>query len=218
MVLTTFVSFADKEPHISVQKRLVDSVRERGYDIQVFNSYDQIGSPSHTESPYAFKYYSILAARKRGYDVVIWCDSIVRLLKPIRPWIDDIQKVGVYLQKDIWSCGMWANDRALNHFGISRDEAMDIPSIYACVMAFDFRHPNTQRFLDAWKECLDAGLFRGHWTNDKQTESQDPRCRGHRHDQTCAELVAYKLGIPLSEMILNIYLHNPKYGIPLTPS
>ncbi len=219
MVLTTFVSFADQENFIRQQNNLAKSVQTRGYDIQTFRDLAEIGSPSHAESPYAFKYYSILAARARGYDIVIWCDSIVTMLKPIRPWIDEIRKVGVYLQHDeSWSCGMWSNDKALEFFGVSRDDAMKIPSVYACVMAFDFRHPATDRFLSRWKECMDVGLFRGNYTNTEQTESQDPRCRGHRHDQTCAELIAHEQNIPLSPMVLNVYMHTPKYGIPYVPN
>jgi hypothetical protein len=72
-------------------------------------------------------------------------------------------------------------------------------------MAFDFRHPITSQFFAMWKDCLTAGLFRGSWKNDKKTESQDERCLGHRHDQTCAELCAHKLGIELQPMVLENY-------------
>ena len=72
-------------------------------------------------------------------------------------------------------------------------------------MAFDFRHPITSQFLDMWKECCKAGLFRGAWKNDQKTESQEERCLGHRHDQTSAELIADKLGIKLQPLVLDNY-------------
>lgn len=212
MVRTAFVTYVD-EKYAGQETGLVNSVRSRGYDIIVFTSCAEIGSPSHKDSPYAFKYYSILEAHRRGYQIVIWCDSCLTLQRTIFPWIESIKEVGVYLQHDVsWSCGMWANDTALSYFGISRDKAMTIPSVYACTMAFDFRHSRTSQFLARWKNAMDAGCFQGRWTNKDCTESQDPRCRGHRHDQTCAELVAHELEIPLHPLVLNVYLYSPKYG------
>jgi hypothetical protein len=54
-----------------------------------------------------------------------------------------------------------------------------------------------------WKDALDNGIFNGNWNNSNNTESTDPRCMGHRHDQTCAELVAHKLAIPLQPSVIN---------------
>ena len=160
-----------------------------------FNSFAEIGSPTQTDSPYAFKLYSIEAARKRGYDIVIWCDSPFRLVRPIEPWIVEIEKRGVYLQRGGWMIGQWANDNALTAFGLTRDQALDMPNVSAGIMAFDFRNPVTHTFLRRMRECSDSGLFKGEWNNREKTESQDERCLGHRHDQTCAELVAAELGI-----------------------
>jgi hypothetical protein len=79
---------------------------------------------------------------------------------------------------------------------------MEIEAIYACIMAFDFNTPIAAEFLARWKKASDDGIFIGHWKNDAKTESQDDRCRGHRHDQTCAELISYQLGIPRSTALL----------------
>lgn len=194
MVKVAFVSFANGG-YVDIQKKLIHSVKRRGYDMIAFNSFAEIGSPTHAESPYAFKLYSLEAARKRGYDIVIWCDSPNRLVRPIEPWIVEIEQRGVYLQRDGWMIGQWANDKALATFGLTRDEALKLPNTYGCIMAFDFRNPVTHTFLRRLRECSDAGLFRGKWKNSEKTESQDERCLGHRHDQTCAELVANELGI-----------------------
>jgi hypothetical protein len=194
MANVAFVSFANGR-YIDSQKKLIWSVRRRGYDMLAFNDFAEIGSPTHVESPYAFKLYSIEAARKKGYDIVIWCDSPFRLVRPIEPWIAEIKKRGVYLQRDGFTIGQWANDKALTAFGLTRDQALKLPNVYASIMAFDFSNPITHTFLRRLRECSDAGLFRGKWNNREKTESQDERCLGHRHDQTCAELVANELGI-----------------------
>jgi len=190
------------EPYLD---RLRASVRRHSPQIQVFtySSFDEIGSPTHAENPYAFKLYAIDKVRAMGYRYVLWCDSILQLQKPIEPLLPQITARGVYLAKDGWTCGTWANDRALQGFGVSRDQAMEITSIWACFMAFDFAVPAAQEFFRRWKQACDDGLFRGtHW-NTHQTESHDPRCRGHRHDQTCAELSAYMVGISPADPVLS---------------
>jgi hypothetical protein len=201
-----FVSFST-DSYIEIGKGFERSVMKTQPEILLFSLHDfsDIGSPSHKDDPYAFKMYAIDYVHKKGYDIVIWCDSPSRLVKRIDDWIPEIEKVGVYLQKDGWMCGQWANDKALDWFGKTRDEAMKISSVYACIMAFDFRHPITSQFLSLWKQCREAGLFRGAWNNSNNTESLDPRCMGHRHDQTCAELIADRLGIELQPLVLENY-------------
>jgi len=171
-------------------------------DIFTFHDYAEIGSPSHQQSPYSFKVHAIETVRNRGYKIIFWCDSIIRLRKPIDDLIPLIKQVGVYLQADGWPVGAWANDRALNYFSVTRDGAMKIEAIYACIMGFDFSTPIAVEFFNRWKKASNDGIFVGNWKNDLKTESQDERCRGHRHDQTCAELVSYQLGIPRSPPLL----------------
>lgn len=206
MVKIAFVSYADGS-YVPVQAVLVRSIRKIHPDIPVFafNSRTLIGGPPHKEAPYGFKVYAVQYVRSLGYDIIIWLDSPNRLVMPIDTWIPEIEKVGVYIQKDGWMCGEWANDKTLAEFEVTRDESMTISNCYACIYAFDFRHPMTQPFFDRWKKACDDGFFYGLGKNDKKTESEDPRCLGHRYDQTCAELIAYKMGIPLSPLVLGTY-------------
>jgi hypothetical protein len=201
MAKVAFVSFASGNYSNSL-KDFVFSVRRFGYDVYTYSKFEEVGSPKHKESPYEFKLHAIRTVYQKGYDIVIWCDSAVRLLHPIKDWIPQIEKEGVYLQGGGCIVGNWTNDRTLEEFNITRDEAMNLPTAYACIMGFDFRHPITKTFLYKWKECADKGLFKGNWSNEFLTESQDLRCRGHRHDQSCAELVALKLNIPISQRII----------------
>jgi hypothetical protein len=62
-------------------------------------------------------------------------------------------------------------------------------------MGFDFRTKMAYNFLSMWLGAAQAGIFKGRWNNDEKTESEDSRVRGHRHDQTSAELIAYHLRI-----------------------
>lgn len=190
--------------------RLRASFRAHSPQIPVFSfsDFSEIGSPTHAENPYAFKVYAIDTVRRMGYRYVLWCDSVLQLQRPIEPLLPEITARGVYLAKDGWACGTWANDRALQAFGVSRDQAMRITSIWACFMGFDFAVPKAQEFFAQWKAACDEGVFQGLHSNDEGTESQDPRCRGHRHDQTCAELVAYRVGISPGPHVLS---PDPRY-------
>lgn len=184
---------------------LVESIKKHypKADIFAFHEYEEIGSPPHATHPYAFKPYAVDFLRKKGYSIVIWCDSCMRLLKSIESLIPDIASRGVFLQQDGWASGQWANDKSLEYFGLTRDQAMDISSVYACIMAFDFRHDVSHVFLDKWKKACDDGIFRGNWNNNLKTESADERCKGHRHDQTCAEIISHSLNIPRGWLIFS---------------
>lgn len=169
----------------------------------IFHNETDIGSPPHSRDPYAFKLYAIERVRKMGFRTVLWCDSILKLQRDLNPLIAEVRNVGVYLAGDGLKCGQWANDRALDYFGVTRDQAMEISAIWACFMGFDFQSPVASEFIRRWKAACNAGAFRGRWNNNELTESQDPRCKGHRHDQSCAELVAHAMKLPLSRPVLH---------------
>jgi len=201
--IIAFVTFSNGR-YLGREQKLRDTVRLHCPDADVFTFHDfsEIGSPPHERSPYSFKVHAIETVKNRGYKTIIWCDSVVRLRKSIDTLLPIIKRMGVYLQEDGWPVGVWANDRALEYFGITRDDAMNIEAVYACIIGFDFSNPIANEFLARWKKASNDGIFIGNWKNDLKTESQDERCRGHRHDQTCAELISYQLGIPRSRSLL----------------
>lgn len=199
-----FVNVATEGYYKEVSRDLVKSIQTHCPDAMIFsfNRFEDIASPSHADDPYAFKLYAIDYVRKLGYDVIVWCDSPIRVIAPIDAWIPEIERVGVYLQQDGWKIGQWANDKALDWFKVSRDEMMEQSNCYATLIGFDFRNPVAVKFFDMWWKAHEQGLFKGAWKNDRGTESTDPRCLGHRHDQTCCELTCYTLGIPLQPLVL----------------
>ena len=203
VAITTFAT-----GHYKVrQQALLQTAKQYAPHIPLFAYYDfnEIGSPDHAINPYAFKVYCMEAVRNKGFDIVIWLDAPVFLLRPIDEWVEEIKKVGVYLQEGGFKVGQWANDRSLAHFNLTRDEAITLPNIHAQILAFDFSNPKAQAFFEEWKHCCAIGLFKGQWNNHNKTESQDPRCLGHRHDQTCLELLANKRNIPLQKPVLSKY-------------
>ena len=110
MERVAFVTYADGG-YIPVQQILIRRIRKiyPHATIFAFNSVSEIGKncPPHSVAPYAFKVYAIEYALSKGYDIVIWLDSPCRLVRSIDTWIQEIEKVGVYLQGDGWKCGQW---------------------------------------------------------------------------------------------------------------
>jgi hypothetical protein len=194
------VSFADKVGNYQKKmKRLEDSLKGNfDGDFLGFTSYDEIGSPRHSDVPYAFKPYAIQKARDLGYDLILWADSPVYAIKPIQPVFDHIFQNDYLLFDNIgYSLGDYSSDKQLDYFNITRQQAWDIPQVMACVMGFDFTEPVTQDFFKIYKDVA-RELYPGEWSNDDLTESKDARVRGSRHDQSVISCLAYVHGLRIT--------------------
>jgi hypothetical protein len=183
-------------------------------DLITFTDEDQIGAPRHADNPYAFKVYGIENVRARGYDVILWMDSSVHPVKNLQPVLDWIEKYGYFMEYGGHVCSRWCNDISLAFFGVTRDEAEKMEMFSACFLALDFTKQITKDFFGMWKGSCVTGCFKGKWNNDEKTESQDSRCSGHRHDQSCASIIMAKLGMKQSPCgNLMAYIGNG-YGVP----
>jgi hypothetical protein len=195
-----FVSFSNKDNvyYYTMQQRYIAKSLHTisKYDYYMFTEYNEIGSPSHQESPYEFKIHAIKTVKDMGYRYVVWCDSVYNMVTDFDiELLEKITNQGVYIQEDGWKCGQWANDRSLEYFKITRDIAMNITGSHASIMCYDFNSELANQVLNKFLECGKNGIFKGKWDNTLKTESQDTRCLGHRHDQTCLELIANELKI-----------------------
>lgn len=165
-------------------------------EVAFYSDEAQLGCLPHRQAPYAFKVAAIRRAQQDGVDVVLWLDASVWAVRPLAPLVAHIAEHGHALFNGGWNCGQWTNDAMLHHFGVDRESAKAMPMYLACYMGFDLRNPRTREWLDRWEAALP--YFPGHWTNDRRTESQDPYCQGHRHDQSAGSLAAALLGMDLT--------------------
>ena len=183
------------------QERLKNEMPKHGYDGEFLFFKDTLpkGSPSHIKSPYGFKVYAIQEGLESGHNLVWWMDSSVYPIKDISRAVDLCLEQGYLFEEAGHLAGTWTNDKTLAHFGISRDEAMNIPMFSAGFTMLDFNNPIAREFFHQWKLACDSGCFQGSWDNLQKTESLDHRCFGHRHDMSCASIIAYKLGMKLAK-------------------
>lgn len=161
------------------QERLVASIPN--YEVLTFKSVDEVGAPPHSENNYAFKCYAFIKAYELGYRQILWLDASMRAIRDIKPIFDIINKDGYFFQDSGWPNNRWTNESALEYFGTNEGEMLS-----SGVLGLDFNNPLAYQFFDEWTAAMREGIFNGDWGN-------------HRHDQTCASLIAYKLGMKLQD-------------------
>jgi hypothetical protein len=154
------------------------------------------GSPTHAQSPYAFKFFALREAAIRANDVLLWADSAMLPIRDYTPMLDYIEQRGWLFIPNGWSVGQWCKDAALEKLGVSREEAMSMPDIVGGLFGLDIRNPVARDFLDRMLELsMDGVTFPGPWTNRDGECSSDLRVLGHRHDQTAMSVVRIQMGM-----------------------
>jgi hypothetical protein len=183
------------------QQRLIESLNDFDGEVLTWVSESQINSPLHKDNPYAFKIYAFEEALRQGFKRVLWVDASIYAAKPLETLWDSLDKGYMIQHAGHWT-GTWSNDRTLNYFDVTRDEAMKMPMFHGGFIALDFDNIIARDLYDLWAEAMLNGMFKGEWTNTNKTESQDTRCEGHRHDMTSLSIIANQMNLESSEPLL----------------
>jgi hypothetical protein len=142
----------------------------------------QVGAPSHSDNPYAFKIYAIEEAQRYGCNQILWLDASLYAVKDISPvwqWLDDHD---IFLEEAGHWAGTWSPQYVLDYFKITKDEAMKMPMFSAGFVGLDFRKEISREFFARWKNAMLAGMFKGSWSD-------------HRHDMTVGSIIANQMGL-----------------------
>lgn len=182
--------------------RIRDGLSKVGYG-GAFLAWDQCypdGSPTSEEAFGGFKAFCFAEARAQGYRLVLWLDAAIRVFRSLDPLFESIRRRGYLFLPEQHSVGEFCKDDALAPLGITREESFAIPSCRSTVIGLDSASPQAAEFLRQWKErATDGVTFPGpKWSGVygwPRTASQDPRVKGHRHDQTAASVIAHRLGM-----------------------
>jgi hypothetical protein len=165
-------------------------------DILFFTEENQIDSPTHKENPYAFKTYAFQHALDLGYKKILWLDASIYAIKDISSVWNMIEEKGYIMQYAGWNCGQWSNDRSLEYFGLERDYSMNMPMYgNAGLLGLNFEKELPKLFFEKWHKASQDGIFMGAWNNNDNSESNDVRCLGHRHDMSVGSIIANLLGM-----------------------
>ncbi len=187
------VSFANKNGNYAKGiARLSDSLRDNfNGDFLGWIGEGSLGCKPHLKDNYSFKIKAMDKAIDLGYRYILWLDASCFAIKNVDPLFELIKRDGILMQNSGHNLGTWTNDKTLDYFGISRDEAMNMPMFgNAGMFGIDMQNPLGIGFYKMYRLSMLNGMFNGAWTNIAKTESQDIRCQGHRHDNSCGSAIA----------------------------
>lgn len=182
-----------------------------GYELQAWVDKLPPGAPEGIAedgwdyTAYCAKPFALKAALDSGADVAILLDAAFYPIRPIEPLVHHIAQVGYYLCDNGARLGEWCSDRALALAEIDRWQAMGVCEVssYCVGVSRDdsdcFGHG--LGMVNSWCDlALQRGVFEGPHTAGLPGEeskrnpgwvSDDPRVRGHRHDQSGLSMAAW---------------------------
>lgn len=192
------ISFANRKgAYVKRLARLSDSLRDNfDGDFLSWIGEESLGAEKHEQNPYSFKIHAFRKALGNGYKRILWLDSSVFAVGNVQKIFDDIDTNGFAYQDAGHWVGNYSSDRQLEYFGLTRDEAMGMKCIGNAGLLglnFDMGRPNV--FFSKWSKAMEDGMFKGSWTNEGNTESEDERCKGSRHDLTCSSIIVNQMGL-----------------------
>lgn len=175
-----------------------------GHRSILFQRYTQINSPTHQQSPYEFKIHAIIAALAID-PVVLWADSSMYLTGDLNKIERIAIETGFFGEEAGHYVGRWCNEHTRRYFSLTDDEAHQGPGgitmFSAGLMALDTTNTLAKEFLRQWFDSAQNGCFRGDWTD-------------HRHDMTCASIIATRLGFKYQRGGSHLAYIGPGYATP----
>lgn len=162
------------------QNRLHDSLQGRtNATILLFDSEESVGAEPHEVNNYSFKPRAVIKAYEKGFRQILWLDASMLVIKDLEPIFTLIEKDGYFFQDSGWPNSRWTHDAAREYFGTDEGEMLS-----SGVLGLDLDSEIGYKFFDLWTQAMRDGMFNGDWSE-------------FRHDQSCASLIAYKLGMKL---------------------
>lgn len=170
------------------------------------------GCPSHDDLPYAFKIWMMRRAFDAGAGTVLWMDSSAVPRRSVAPLFEIAEREGAFVSDNYgWKNGQWATDAFLSVMGTTRDEQMAVPHCSALVFGVCVGHPKgAALFAEMERLARVPEVMAGARENGGRSCSADPRCLGHRHDQTLLSLLAHRMAVPLQPN--ELYVHYGRKG------
>lgn len=213
-VVNVAIGGRNQQKYIVGQERLRNQLK--GETLRFYTNGYPVGCPEHKDIPYAFKAYALKEASAYA-TTLLWCDSCIVLGdRPLEELWEKIERDGYWISRNGWTNYEWTAESAYRDlfptFGLesAKDANRRIPHVIATAFGFTLGWTGA-RFLDEYLELAQAHAFCGPITNSNFPGAQysgnpakcspcgPPDVRGHRHDQTAASVIAWRLGMKLSD-------------------
>ena len=184
------------------QNRLKQSLN--GHKMLMLDSYEAIGSPTHSESPYEFKIHAIEAALELD-DIVLWCDASLWRVGDLSIIENLIIEDGYFLSEAGHWVGRWVNDFQRSYMKLTDQEATQgaggIFMFSAGLVGLNKKSPVAMEFLKQWKQAGIDGAFRGSWENS-------------RHEMSIGSIIAQRLQMKYQRGGQHMAYLGPGYSTP----
>ncbi len=177
--------------------------------------------PTHAEKPYGFKAYALKETAAEGFAQLLWADACIIPIRSMEPIWQHAKDYGVWMcanygfsnytwtadsaYPDLFPLGLISDDKELS-LTVVRETSRFIPHAIATAFAIDLDHSKGRAFLDEYyRLASETQAFCGPWTNGPATPDGrtapcgPPEVKGHRHDQTAASVIAWRLGVILED-------------------
>lgn len=164
------------------QNRLHDSLQlvvDNDVKILLFDSEESVGAEPHEVNNYSFKPMAMIKAYEKGFRQILWLDASMVAIGDLEPIFALIDKDGYFFQDSGWPNSRWTTPEAREYFGTDDGEMLS-----SGVLGLDLDSEVGYKFFDQWTQAMRDGMFNGSWDD-------------YRHDQTCASLIAFKMGLKL---------------------
>jgi len=166
------------------QDRLFESIRDK--NVSAFFRDELIeGCPTHQQSPYEFKVHFIKAASETD-NIVLWMDASMWVVGDLSIIERHIQADGYFMTECGHYTGRWTNQFAKEYFAMTPEESREGPGgmtmFSAGLLGLDMNTDIAKEFMRQWEASARAGCFTGNYID-------------HRHDQSCASIIAQRLGM-----------------------
>lgn len=198
MIIVNFSTDAYKRPAARLEQSL------QGHNYLMFKRYDDIGSPTHQQSPYEFKIHAIRAASVFD-QVVLWVDSSMYRVGDLSVIEEIIKRDGFFGEEAGHYTARWTNQFTRNYFNLTESELKQEPGgmimFSAGLLGLDFSNPLANEFFTRWEQAAKAGCFKGDWSD-------------HRHDMTCASIIAQRIGFKYQTGGTHLAYIGPGYSEP----
>jgi hypothetical protein len=136
-------------------KRLVNFVKNsdfRGHILYRIGGWPNIagGSLALAHVPYAFKASFFKEAQAKGFKRALWLDTAVLPVVSVNTLFEMIREAGYFSMGNSHNIGPYITSPAIQAFGITQEQADEIPSCSAGLTGLDFTTHVGRTILDKW--------------------------------------------------------------------
>lgn len=136
-------------------KRLVEFVKHsdfKGHVIYRIGGWPNIegGSLALAHVPYAFKVSFFKEAEAKGFKRAFWMDTAILPVVSLNDIFDMIAESGYFVMGNSHNIGPYTCRPSIDAFGLTIEQANEIPSCSAGIFGVDFTSPIGKDLIDSW--------------------------------------------------------------------